>query len=284
MRDSIGILGFIVATLGFAATCVETKGEIINLNFDEIESNTNSLSVFTSPHNINGFTVTSMEGLTTFGSAHINWAGSAAVLIGNSQTLTVSQQNGQPFNFINAVFADRQANTASTVTLTGTKMNGGTDTTTINLDGGPVSLQSFTFSTLTNLSSLQITGRSQWSDGTFEITPATFSAVTANFDSAASGTVGNSYTESNLTFTSPTAMSISSVLGSKALGTVSPGTIVVTPSTPGTTLNLTSFDIASPEASGTYSLVANYKDGSTYESVTFGAGVSEFLPQLPPKR
>ncbi len=100
-------------------------------------------------------------------------------------------------------------------------------------------------------------------------------ASTANFDSAEPGTVGNFYTESNLTFTSPTAMSISSVLGSNALGTISPGTIVVTPSTPDTTLNLTSFDIASPEASGTYSVIAIYKDGSTYESVTFGAGVSD---------
>lgn len=265
----------IVATLGFVATCDEVKSEIIQLNFDDLEYPSAAAVLVATPYNANGFTISTNEvgGLATLGNSHIHWSGSAALVVGNSQTLTVAPQNGQPFNFISAVFADRQANTASTVTLTGTKMSGTTVTTTINLDGGPVSLQSFTFSTLTNLASLQVTGRSQWSDGTFEITPAAFSSVTANFDSAAPGPVGNSYTESNLTFTSPTPMSFSSVLGAKVLGGTSSGTIVVTPSVPGTTLNLTAFEIVSPEANGSYILAANYKDGSIYTSSTLPGGV-----------
>ncbi len=274
LRNSIGILGLIVATLGFAALCDESKGEIINLNFDDIEATSNSLIQVVTPYNANGFTIsTDATRLVTLGNTHIYWPGSAAVTIGNSQTLFVFQQNGQPFNFISAIFADRQVNDAKTVTLTGTKMNGATVTTSINLDGGSVSLQNFSFSTLTNLSSLQITGTSQWSDGTFEITPAAFSSVTANFDSAVPGPVGNSYMESNLTFTSPTAMSISSVLGARVLGGTASGIIVVTPSVPGSSLELTSFEIVSPEANGSYILAVSYEDGSIYTSSTLPGGI-----------
>lgn len=271
MKKSLSTFSVIAAAAMFFGG---VEGAAVTLGFDDVFSQSGGITTVEAPYVRSGFVVQTniSAGLVTIGSGNMNWPGSPALLIGDGHTLTVTQQNSQPFNFTAASFAERQANSPTTVTLLGTKVGGGTVTVTINLDGGPVSLQSFSFSTLTNLSSLQITGRSQWDSGTFETTPGTVSSLSANFDNAVIGTVGNSYATNGLNFTSATTMTISTVMGSRALSVGPDGAITMTTSIAGQAFTLSSFDLSSPGFAGVYSLVASYQDGSTFTSEGINGG------------
>lgn len=255
-----------VAAAATAFNCAEAA--TITAGFDDLNFSGGATYGIGNSYSSQGINFYNPSGLYSYGSGSPSYPGLGSFYAQATSTTTLNYNNGQAFNFSSAVFADRFNNTVSNVTLVGNRVGGGTVNTTITLDGGSISNQTFSFPDFTNLLSLQVTGGAfQWNSVTINTVEAQNTPFSATFNNVTVGTVGNYYSEAGLNFSSSQVMTVDG-----GVGIDGPGSITITASNGGT-LSLETLNILDPNWAFEGTLKFMYADGTEYESVTTSGGL-----------